>query len=93
MVGPVDEFRALLEVDARGERPSFKKEVCGDFRLPCDGDGVGTLCFRFICAEPDAMMKVPIQPSQPTLTIRPFSIMLTPHQSPSATPGERGERG
>jgi hypothetical protein len=30
------------------------------------------------------------QPPQPTLTIRPFSIMITPLQPPSATLGERG---
>jgi hypothetical protein len=34
--------------------------------------------------------KEPIQPLQPTLTIRPFSIMITPLQPPSAALGERG---
>ena len=32
---------------------------------------------------------VPIQSPQPTLTIRPFSIMITPLQSSSAASGER----
>lgn len=32
----------------------------------------------------------PNQTPQPTLTIRPFSIMITPLQPPSAAPGERG---
>lgn len=35
-------------------------------------------------------MRPPNKPPQPTLTIRPFSIMRTPLQPPSAAPGERG---
>ncbi len=30
------------------------------------------------------------EPIQPTLTIRPYSIMITPLQHPSAVPGECG---